>query len=85
MAVSIFKLTNRNGITARITNYGGIVVALLAPDRNDGENSLRGPAEAPTAAVGAIFDSWICESRRGQRVPASARSVSYDWVDSPKC
>lgn len=33
-AVSLFTLTNANGLIARITNYGGIVVALLVPDRH---------------------------------------------------
>lgn len=32
--VDLFTLTNNNGITAKITNYGGIVVSLMAPDRN---------------------------------------------------
>ena len=32
--VDIYTLTNRNGMQARITNYGGIVVSLTAPDRN---------------------------------------------------
>ena len=30
----IYTLTNANGMEARITNYGGIVVSLLVPDRN---------------------------------------------------
>ena len=30
--VDIFTLKNRNGMEARITNYGGIVVSLLVPD-----------------------------------------------------
>jgi aldose 1-epimerase len=33
-AVSLFTLTNANGLVVRITNYGGIVVALLVPDRH---------------------------------------------------
>src|SRR5260370_16374810 len=33
-AVQIYTLTNKNAIEARITNYGGIVVSLNAPDRN---------------------------------------------------
>lgn len=33
-SVDLFTLTNRNGMEARITNYGGIVVSLTAPDRN---------------------------------------------------
>jgi len=34
VAVSIFTLTNQSGISARITNYGGILVSLAAPDRS---------------------------------------------------
>ncbi len=33
-AVDIYTLTNSNGIEARITNYGGIVVSLKVPDRD---------------------------------------------------
>lgn len=33
-AVDIYTLTNANGMEARITNYGGIVVSLKTPDRN---------------------------------------------------
>ena len=32
-AVRIYTLTNENGVEARITNYGGIVVSLKTPDR----------------------------------------------------
>ena len=32
--VDLYTLTNRNGIEVRITNYGGRVVSLLAPDRH---------------------------------------------------
>ena len=32
-AVQIFTLTNKKGMEARITNYGGILVSLKAPDR----------------------------------------------------
>ena len=32
--VYLFTLTNSNGVTAQITNYGGIIVAYHAPDRN---------------------------------------------------
>ncbi len=31
--VYLFTLVNKNGMEARITNYGGIVVSLLVPDR----------------------------------------------------
>ncbi|HEX8474497.1 MAG TPA: aldose epimerase family protein [Pyrinomonadaceae bacterium] len=32
-AVSLYTLTNRNGVEARITNYGGIILSLRIPDR----------------------------------------------------
>lgn len=32
--VDIFTLSNDQGITAKITNYGGIITSLLVPDRN---------------------------------------------------
>ena len=32
--VYLYTLTNSNGVTAKITNYGGILVAYLTPDRN---------------------------------------------------
>ncbi len=32
--VDLFTLTNRRGMQARITNYGGIIVSLTAPDRD---------------------------------------------------
>ena len=34
-SVDLFTLTNRNGMEAKITNYGGIVTTLTAPDRNN--------------------------------------------------
>jgi aldose 1-epimerase len=33
-AVKIFTLTNGRGLTMRVTDYGGIILSLLAPDRN---------------------------------------------------
>jgi aldose 1-epimerase len=32
-AVSLFTLKNKNGLSAKVTNYGGILVALNVPDR----------------------------------------------------
>ena len=32
--VFLYTLRNKNGMEARITNYGGIVVSLIVPDRN---------------------------------------------------
>ena len=32
--VDIFKLSNNNGMVAEISNYGGVVVSLMVPDKN---------------------------------------------------
>src|ERR1700730_4872103 len=32
--VALYTLTNRHGVEAKITNYGGIVVSLQVPNRN---------------------------------------------------
>lgn len=32
--VTLYTLTNKNGVQAKITNYGGIVVSFIAPDKN---------------------------------------------------
>lgn len=32
--VALYTLTNKNGLVAKITNYGGIVTSLMVPDRN---------------------------------------------------
>jgi len=34
-SVDLYTLTNRNGMVAKITNFGGIVTTLTAPDRNN--------------------------------------------------
>lgn len=33
-AIDLYTLTNKNGLEAKITNYGGIVVSLKTPDKN---------------------------------------------------
>jgi len=43
--VYLYALTNSNGIIVKITNYGGMVVEFLAPDKNGKmENIVLGPA-----------------------------------------
>ena len=32
---NLYTLTNANGVEAQITNFGGVIVSLLVPDRND--------------------------------------------------
>ncbi len=38
--VNLFTLTNRNGLEAKITNYGGIITSLRVPDRDGGFESV---------------------------------------------
>ncbi len=33
-SIDLYTLSNKNGLEAKITNYGGIVVSLLTPDKN---------------------------------------------------
>lgn len=33
-AVDLYTLTNANGVEAKITNYGGVVISLKVPDKN---------------------------------------------------
>ena len=64
-AIHIFTLTNRNGIEARIMNYGGIVVSLKAPDRDGkladvvlGFDSLAGYIDSPSPYFGALIGRY---------------------------
>jgi len=63
-AVDLYTLRNANGMEARITNYGGIVVSLTAPDKNGqfadvvlGMDSLAG-YEAGTPYFGALIGRY---------------------------
>ena len=65
VAVSIYTLTNKNGLTARITNYGGRVVSLTAPDRSGkmadvvlGFDSLDGYLQNPGPFFGALIGRY---------------------------
>lgn len=65
VAVSVYTLTNKNGVTARITNYGGIVVSLMVPDRNGkmadvvlGFDSLDGYLQNPGPFFGALIGRY---------------------------
>jgi aldose 1-epimerase len=64
-AVSIYTLTNKNGVTARITNYGGIVVSLETGDRNGkmadivlGFDSVDGYLANPGPFFGALIGRY---------------------------
>jgi aldose 1-epimerase len=63
--VDIYTLTNANGMEARITNYGGIVVSLTAPDRRGkfadvvlGYNDLDSYMKPPYPYFGAIIGRY---------------------------
>ena len=64
-SVEIYTLRNRNGMEARITNYGGIVVSLTAPDRDGkladvvlGYNDLDTYMRPPFPYFGAIVGRY---------------------------
>ncbi len=65
VAVHIYTLTNAKGVEARITNYGGIVVSVKAPDRNGtkadvvlGFDSLAGYLDNPSPFFGALVGRY---------------------------
>src|SRR5687767_10248514 len=72
-SVDIYTLRNYRGMEARITNYGGIVVSLTAPDRNRrftdvvlGYNDLDSYLKPPFPYFGAIigrFGNRIAKGR----------------------
>lgn len=64
-AIQVYTLTNRNGVEARITNYGGILVSVRAPDRNGvlgdvvlGFESLAGYLNNPGPHFGALVGRY---------------------------
>jgi aldose 1-epimerase len=65
VAVQIYTLTNKKGVQARITNYGGIVVSLKTPDRKGamadvvlGFDSLDGYLTSPSPYFGALIGRY---------------------------
>ena len=63
--VSLYTLTNRNGVEARITNFGGILVSLKVPDRNGqledvvlGYDNLSDYAEGNPGYLGALIGRY---------------------------
>ena len=63
--VQIYTFTNKNGLEARITNYGGIVVSLQAPDRKGamadvilGFDTLHDYLTSPSPYFGALVGRY---------------------------
>lgn len=63
--IQIFRLTNANGLSADITNYGGKVVRLMVPDRNGksedivlGFDNIEGYLNAKEPYFGALIGRY---------------------------
>ena len=72
--VQLFTLTNKNGVEARITNFGGIIVSLKTPDRKGqladivlGYDDVKG-YEGDTAFFGALIGRYGNRIAKGQFV-----------------
>jgi len=72
--VQLFTLTNKNGIEAKITNFGGIIVSLKTPDRKGqltdivlGYDNLEGYV-GDTAFFGALIGRYGNRIAKGQFV-----------------
>jgi aldose 1-epimerase len=70
--VQLFTLTNKNGLEAKITNFGGIVVSLKTPDRKGqladivlGYDDVKG-YEGDTAFFGALIGRYGNRIAKGQ-------------------
>jgi aldose 1-epimerase len=64
-AVDRYVLTNKNGLQAKITNYGGILTSLIVPDRNGkladvllGHDSVEGYLREDNPYFGAIVGRY---------------------------
>ena len=72
-SVDIYTLKNHRGMQVKITNYGGIVVSLTAPDRNRkfadvvlGYNDLDSYLKPPFPYFGAIVGRYANRIARGR-------------------
>jgi aldose 1-epimerase len=70
--VSLYTLRNQHGVTVRITNYGGRIEQILAPDRNgnlgdiaQGYDSLDGVRQGQTS-MGAFIGRYANRIAHGQ-------------------
>ncbi|MGN6593566.1 MAG: aldose epimerase family protein [Terriglobales bacterium] len=72
-AVDLYTLTNRHGMQAEITNYGGILVALKVPDRRGrmadvllGYDTLDGYREDTATYFGALVGRYANRIAKGR-------------------
>ncbi len=71
--VQLFTLQNANGVEAKITNYGGRLVSLLVPDRNNeltdvvaGFSTLKGYQESTEPYFGATIGRYANRIAKGK-------------------
>ena len=84
-AIHIYTLTNKGGMEARITNYGGILVSLTAPDRHGamadvvlGFDTLSGYLNNPGPYFGALI------GRYGNRIGQARFTLDGKEYNVPK-
>lgn len=72
-SISLFTLTNKNGVEVKITNYGGIITSLKVPDKNGviedialGFDALEGYSSDVYLESGPYFGALI--GRYGNRI-----------------
>src|SRR6185503_19900899 len=87
--VSVFTLKNHNGLEARISTYGGILVSLKTPDRDGklfdialGFDSVHGYIANPGPYIGALTGRY---ANRISQARFTLRGVEYrlDKNDGP--
>lgn len=71
--VQLFKLKNKNGCEARITNYGGTVISLTVPDRNGkfadvvlGFDSFQDNVTLNNAYIGTLMGRYANRIAKGR-------------------
>jgi len=74
--VDIFKLCNNNGMMAKISNYGGIIVSLMVPDKNGKvDDVVLGYDELESYIKGRCFFGAII-GRHANRIEGASFEIS---------
>jgi aldose 1-epimerase len=74
--VQLFTLTGKGGMVARITNFGGVVVDLIVPDRHGKPvNVVLGYDDLPSYEKGGIYSALIgpFANRLGLKFPVQGK------------
>lgn len=79
-SVDVYTLTNENGMSMRVTNYGGVILSLKVPDREGtledvvlGFDSLKGYTREAYRAANPYFGALI--GRYGNRIDGAQFSI----------